>query len=61
MVWTALRRTWGRERFDALVNNAGMGLHKAFAETTEAELDELFAVQGSGSRGIPPVTGRDLV
>ena len=47
-VRTALRRTWGRERFDALVNNAGMGLHKAFAETTEAELDELFAVHLKG-------------
>jgi NAD(P)-dependent dehydrogenase (short-subunit alcohol dehydrogenase family) len=37
-------QTLGRERFDYLVNNAGNGLHKPFAETTEAELDELFAV-----------------
>src|SRR4051812_2793597 len=29
-VKAALKQTWGRERFDFLVNNAGMGLHKAF-------------------------------
>lgn len=33
-----------RERFDFLVNNAGMGLHKMFAETTEAELDAIYTV-----------------
>lgn len=37
-------QTLGRDRFDYLVNNAGIGVHKPFAETTEAELDELFAV-----------------
>lgn len=47
-VQAALRRTWGRERFDALVNNAGVGLHRAFADTTEAELDELYAVHLKG-------------
>lgn len=40
----ALRKTWRRERFDFLVNNAGTGLHKPLAETTEAELDELYRV-----------------
>ncbi|HSV77803.1 MAG TPA: SDR family NAD(P)-dependent oxidoreductase, partial [Ramlibacter sp.] len=25
---------WGRERFDFLVNNAGVGLHAPFADTT---------------------------
>ncbi len=40
----ALEQTFKRERFEYLVNNAGHGLSKAFAETTEAELDELYAV-----------------
>jgi NAD(P)-dependent dehydrogenase (short-subunit alcohol dehydrogenase family) len=44
----ALQQTWGRERFDWLVNNAGTGLHKAFADTTEAELDDMFAVHLKG-------------
>lgn len=34
----------GAERFDYLVNNAGTSLHKSFQETTEAELDDLYAV-----------------
>jgi NAD(P)-dependent dehydrogenase (short-subunit alcohol dehydrogenase family) len=38
----------GAERFDYLVNNAGMGLHKSFDETTEAELDALYAVHFKG-------------
>src|SRR5262249_45136479 len=40
----ALADTWRRERFDQLVNNAGVGLHASFAETTEAQFDELVAV-----------------
>ena len=40
----ALRRTWQRDRFDYLVNNAGTGLHASFVETTEAEFDELVRV-----------------
>jgi NAD(P)-dependent dehydrogenase (short-subunit alcohol dehydrogenase family) len=38
----ALRQTWQRDRFDHLVNNAGMGLHRAFAETTEEQFDDLM-------------------
>ncbi len=44
----ALQKTWGRDRFDGLVNNAGTGLHKAFGDTTEADLDDLFAVHFKG-------------
>jgi NAD(P)-dependent dehydrogenase (short-subunit alcohol dehydrogenase family) len=44
----ALRQTWGVERFDFLVNNAGSGLHQSFAETTEAQLDALFAEHVKG-------------
>jgi len=43
-----LNSTFGRERFDALVNNAGEGLHKPFVETTEAEFDELVNVHLKG-------------
>jgi NAD(P)-dependent dehydrogenase (short-subunit alcohol dehydrogenase family) len=41
---TELGRTWGRDRFDFLVNNAGTGAHASFAETTEAQFDELVKV-----------------
>lgn len=40
----ALAATWGRDRLDFLVNNAGVGLHRPIAETTEAELDEMYRV-----------------
>ncbi len=33
--------SWDRVDFDALVNNAGMGVHAAFADTTEAQFDAL--------------------
>ena len=46
------RRTWQRERFDYLVNNAGIGLHAPFAETTEAQFDELMNVHLKGA--VPP-------
>ncbi len=39
---------WGRERFDFLVNNAGGSLHSGFAETTEAQFDEIFNVHVKG-------------
>ena len=38
----------GAERFDYLVNNAGTSLHKGFAETTEAELDQIYEVHFKG-------------
>ncbi|MEZ5962276.1 MAG: SDR family oxidoreductase [Planctomycetota bacterium] len=40
--------TFGRAHFDFLVNNAGMGLHKPFVETSEAELDALYQVHLKG-------------
>jgi len=39
---------WERERFDFLVNNAGIGLHAGFAETTEEQFDELMNVHLKG-------------
>lgn len=41
-------KSWGAERFDYLVNNAGFGGNTLFAETTEAQLDELYAVHLKG-------------
>ncbi|APR88001.1 Reductase [Minicystis rosea] len=43
-----LGRVWQRDRFDALVNNAGIGLHASFAETTEAQFDELMKTHLKG-------------
>jgi len=39
-----LRANWGRERFDYLLNNAGIGIHAAFAETTEDQFDTLMKI-----------------
>lgn len=47
-VRAALGETWKRDRFDFLVNNAGVGVHAAFAETTEAQFDELMNVHLKG-------------
>lgn len=44
----ALGRVWRRERFDFLVNNAGMGASASFAETTETQFDELLRVHLKG-------------
>jgi NAD(P)-dependent dehydrogenase (short-subunit alcohol dehydrogenase family) len=38
----------GAERFDYLVNNAGISHHAPFVETTEEELDSLFNVHFKG-------------
>ena len=46
-----VRRTlqsWGRERFDYLVNNAGNSLHVGFTETTEEQFDSIFNVHVKG-------------
>ena len=43
-----LQGQWGRTRFDHLVNNAGTGLHRPFAETGEAEFDALVGVHLKG-------------
>ena len=43
-VKSALRETWQRDDFDALVNNAGHGLHASIEQTTEEDFDSLFKV-----------------
>jgi len=47
-VRAALRTHWQRDRFDDLVNNAGMGVHATFETTTEAQFDALVAVHLKG-------------
>jgi len=44
-----LAKTFGQPRFDYLVNNAGVGLHAPFAETTEAQFDELSNLHFKGT------------
>jgi NAD(P)-dependent dehydrogenase (short-subunit alcohol dehydrogenase family) len=47
-VTTALREHWQCDRFDFLVNNAGIGIHAGFAETTEAQFDQLMNLHFKG-------------
>lgn len=48
-VQTALRQHFKAEHFDYLVNNAGMGIHMAFADTTEQQFDMLMNVHLKGT------------
>ncbi|HEY9132286.1 MAG TPA: SDR family oxidoreductase [Dyella sp.] len=43
-----LGKHFQRDRFDFLVNNAGVGIHAPFAQTTEAQFDELMNVHFKG-------------
>ena len=43
-----LQKVWQRDSFDYLLNNAGVGLHKPFAETTEADFDSLMNIHLKG-------------
>ncbi|WP_319418733.1 SDR family NAD(P)-dependent oxidoreductase [Pleurocapsa sp. FMAR1] len=43
-----LQEKWQTEQFDFLVNNAGIGLHKPFAETTESDFDRLMNIHLKG-------------
>ena len=40
-VKSALKQKWNSDHFDFLVNNAGTGVHVSFAETTEAQFDQM--------------------
>jgi NAD(P)-dependent dehydrogenase (short-subunit alcohol dehydrogenase family) len=45
---TTLQQRFGHDRFDFLVNNAGIGLNVPFSETTEAQFDQLLNIQLKG-------------
>jgi NAD(P)-dependent dehydrogenase (short-subunit alcohol dehydrogenase family) len=44
-----LRETWQRADFDFLVNNAGIGIHAPFMETTEEQFDQLMNIHLKGA------------
>src|SRR4051812_10849727 len=47
-VKTALKNTFNAERFDFLINNAGIGVYAPFAETKEEDFDLLFNIHLKG-------------
>lgn len=47
-VKTQLQQIWQRDTFDYLVNNAGVGLHEAFTETTEEQFDLMMNLHLKG-------------
>lgn len=47
-VKAVLQSHFNVEKFDALVNNAGVGLHAPFAETTEAGFDSMTDIHFKG-------------
>ncbi|PTQ73004.1 SDR family NAD(P)-dependent oxidoreductase [Pseudomonas sp. GV071] len=47
-VRSALSGHFERDSFDFLLNNAGMGIHASFAETSEAQFDQLVNVHLKG-------------
>jgi NAD(P)-dependent dehydrogenase (short-subunit alcohol dehydrogenase family) len=47
-VKTVLEDTFGADKFDFLINNAGIGIHASFTETTEEQFDELMNIHFKG-------------
>jgi NAD(P)-dependent dehydrogenase (short-subunit alcohol dehydrogenase family) len=47
-VKTVLKDIFGADKFDFLINNAGIGIHASFAETTEDQFDELMNIHFKG-------------
>ncbi|MBS7256587.1 SDR family oxidoreductase [Flavobacterium branchiicola] len=47
-VKATLKNIFNTDKFDFLVNNAGIGIHKPFIETTETDFDELSNIQFKG-------------
>lgn len=47
-VKASLEHDFGGRNIDFLVNNAGIGVHASFAETTEAQLETLFDIHFKG-------------
>ena len=45
---TTLKDTFNTDRFDFLINNAGVGLHVPFADTTEEMFDNLMNIHFKG-------------
>lgn len=43
-----LKNTFSTDHFDFLINNAGIGIHASFAETTEEQFDDLVNIHFKG-------------
>lgn len=48
-VKTVLKSVFNVEKFDFLINNAGIGIHASFAETTEEQFDTLVNIHYKGA------------
>lgn len=48
-VKSVLKSVFNAEKFDFLVNNAGIGIHASFAETTEEQFDALVNIHYKGA------------
>jgi len=48
-VQEVLKSHFDTEKFDFLINNAGIGIHASFAETSEAQFDTLLNIHFKGS------------
>ena len=48
-VSVALKNAWQRNDFDFLINNAGIGIHATFMETTEEQFDQLMNIHLKGT------------
>ena len=44
-----LQKEWQSDRFDFLINNAGIGIHASFAETSEEQFDQLYNIHLKGT------------
>lgn len=47
-VASALKSTFGAEKIDFLINNAGVGLHESFTTTSTAQFDDMVNIQFKG-------------
>lgn len=43
-----LQQLWGRDSFNYLLNNAGIGINVPFADTTEQQFDQLMSIHVKG-------------
>ncbi|MBT2564466.1 SDR family oxidoreductase [Pedobacter sp. ISL-68] len=48
-VRAVLKSVFNAEKFDFLINNAGIGIHASFAETTEEQFDTLINIHFKGT------------
>jgi NAD(P)-dependent dehydrogenase (short-subunit alcohol dehydrogenase family) len=46
---TVLKSVFNTDKFDFLINNAGIGIHASFAETTEEQFDTLVNIHYKGT------------